>query len=189
MRHGAVMEPSEPVPVAVSAEWRSTAVTTDPPRSAEHLVWTVALKLAAATPLRAVALLAHGREAHWAFHPGEPALEVEILVLFDPWRFRTSDAVAISCEGRQVQVTDAGLKHDPRDGARIVAPERTRTREVTDFLQLPGHGISLAFAALADDDTETRPLGRWRIAPALVPALPGRLAPLASGYQSGTLIS
>jgi len=39
------------------------------------------------------------------------------------------------------------------------------------------------------DDTEARPLGRWRVAPEVAGQLPERFAPLASGYQSGTLVA
>ena len=57
------------------------------------------------------------------------------------------------------------------------------------MLQLAGHAISLAFIAFALADTEARPLGRWRVTPEAVAHLPERFAPLASGYQSGTLVA
>jgi hypothetical protein len=177
------------MPVTVAAEWRSTPVTTDPPRQAEHLEWEAAFRLAAPVEVRVVALLTHGGETHWGLQPDEPARELELRARFSPWRWRTSEAVAIQFAGRRVRVTDAVLKRDARDASTIVAPQQTQTREITDVLHLPGHGIALAFIAFALDDTEMRPLGRWRIAPEVAAQLSERLAPLASGYQSGTLIA
>ena len=177
------------MPVTVAAEWRSTPVTTDPPRRAEHLEWEVAFRLAAPAPVRVVALLTHGGETHWGLQPDEPARELELRARFSPWRWRTSESVAIQFAGRRVRVTDAVLKRDARDASTIVAPQQTETRAITGLLHLPAHVITLAFIAFALDDTEARPLGRWRIAPAAVAQLSERLAPLASGYQSGTLIA
>jgi hypothetical protein len=177
------------IPVAVSSAWRSTAVTTDPPRAAEHLVWQALFTLTAAEPIRVAAFLEHGGELHWALRPEEPARELELCARFSPWRFRTSEAVAINFEGRQIRVTDAVLKQDARDVAEIVAPTGAQTREITPVLRLPGHGVALAFLAFAEEDTETTRLGRWRLRPAVAAGLAERLAPLASGYQTGTLIA
>jgi hypothetical protein len=177
------------MPVTVEAEWRSTPVTTDPPRQAEHLEWEAAFRLSAPVDVRVVALLTHGGETHWGLQPDEPARELELRARFSPWRWRTSEAVAIQFAGRSVRVTDAVLKRDAREASTTVAPGQTQTREITELLQLPAHAITLAFIAFALDDTEGRPLGRWRIAPAATAQLAERLAPLASGYQSGTLIA
>jgi hypothetical protein len=163
-------------------------VTTDPPRTAEHLVWQAAFALAAPEPIRVAVLLEHGRELHWALRPDAAARELELCARFSPWRFRTSDAVAVEFEGRMIRVTDAALKQDARAVAAIVAPPGARTREPTWVLRLPAHGIALAFLAFAEDETEATRLGRWRPAASAVAGLPGRLAPLASGYQTGTLV-
>jgi hypothetical protein len=176
------------MPVAVSAGWSSTPVTTDPPRPAEHLEWQAAFTLRAAGPMRAAALLAHGGETQWVLQTHEPAAELELSAAFSPWRWRTSEAVQINFEGRRIRVTDAALKQDARDVASITAPQSARTGDVTSVLHLPGHAITLAFIAFAEDDTEIRRLGRWRVKPAAVAQLSEYLAPLASGYQTGTLV-
>jgi len=176
-------------PISVSAEWRSTAVTTDPPRLTEHLEWEAAFTLRALAPIRVAAILEHGGELHWGLQPGEPAQERELCATFSPWRWRTSEAVQISFAGRHIRITDAALKQDARDVATVTAHERVQTLEVVSVLSLPGHAIALAFIAFALDDTEARPLGRWRVAPEVAARLPERFAPLASGYQSGTLIA
>jgi hypothetical protein len=193
MRNGERMEPSASgptrVPVTVSVAWRSKRVTTDPPRHAEHLEWQVAFTLAAPRPIRVVALLTHGAETHWGLQPDEPATECALRAMFAPWTWRSSDAVGISFGFRRTRVTDAALKQDARDVATITAPERTETGAVTSVLELPGHAITLAFIALAQEDTEVRRLHRWRVKPAIAESLPAALAPLASGYQTGTLIA
>ena len=50
------------MPVTVSAEWHSTPVTTDPPRTAQHLEWRVTFLLRAPEPIYVAALLTHGGE-------------------------------------------------------------------------------------------------------------------------------
>jgi hypothetical protein len=177
------------IPVGVAHAWRSTAVTTDPPRHAEHLEWRAVFTLTAPAPIRVVALLERAGETQWGLHPEEPARELELSVRFAPWRWRTSDAVQIGFEGRKIRVIDRALKQDARDVAEITAPGRARTREITGVMRLPAHGIALAFLAFAEADTEATRLGRWRLSPAVAAELPARLAPLASGYQTGTLIA
>ena len=181
--------PAASIPVGVAVTWQSTAVTTDPPRRAEHLEWRAVFALSAPAPIRVVALLERGGETHWGLRPEEPARELELGVRFSPWRWRTSDGVEIGFEGRRIRVTDRALKQDARTVAEVVAPESSRTREITDVMRLPAHGIALAFLAFAQEDTETTRLGRWRLGPAVAAELPERLAPLASGYQTGTLIA
>jgi hypothetical protein len=176
------------MPVAVSVEWRSKRVTTDPPRYAEHLEWEAAIALRAPGPMRVAALLTHGNETHWGLQSDEPAAELELSAKFFPWRWRTSEAVQVSFEGRRTRVTDAALKQDARAVALVTAPASARTGEITSVLQLPAHAITLSFIAFAEGDTETRRLHRWRVKPAVMAQLAERLAPLASGYQSGTLV-
>jgi hypothetical protein len=188
MRHRAGVQLPEQAAVSVSVEWRSTAVTTDPPRSAEHLEWEARFTLAAPEALRVAALVEHGGETQWALGAHEPARKLELSATFSPWRWRTSDAVQIGFEGRRLRVDDRALKQDARNVAVVTAPGRALTGEVVHVLALPGHGIALAFIALAEGDTEERRLGRWRVTPAAVERLPAYLAPLASGYQTGTLI-
>lgn len=183
------MEQLTRTPVSVSVEWRSKAVTTDPPRTTEHLEWEAAVTLRAPAPIRAVALLEHGRETHWGLLPDEPAQELELSARFSPWRWRTSEAVQISFAGRHIRISDAALKQSARDVATIPAPGHTETREVMSVLRLDDHAITLAVIAFALADTEERPLGRWRVRPEVAAQLPGRFASLASGYQSGTLIA
>ena len=177
------------IPVGLAHAWRSTAVTTDPPRHAEHLEWQAVFTLTAPAPIRVVALMERGGETHWGLQPEEPARELELSVRFSPWRWRTSDAVQIGFEGRRIRVIDRALKQDARDVAEITAPGSARTREITGVMRLPAHGIALAFLAFSQEDTETTRLGRWRLSPAVAAELPERLAPLASGYQTGTLIA
>ena len=177
------------IPVGVAVAWHSKAVTTDPPRLAEHLEWQAVFTLSSPAPIRAVALMERGGELQWGLRPEEPALELELCARFFPWRWRTSDAVQIGFEGRRTRVTDRALKQDARDVAEIVAPASTQTRELARVMRLPAHEIALAFLAFADEDTETTRLGRWRVRPAVADELPERLAPLASGYQSGTLVA
>lgn len=191
MRHSGVMSSAGTaaiLPVAVSHAWQSTPVRTDPPRTAEHLVWQAAFALSAATPIRVAALLEHRGELHWALRPEDAACELELCARFAPWRFRTSEAVAINFEGRQIRVTDAALKQDARAVAEIVAPARAQTRAVTTVLRLPAHGLALAFLAVAEDETETTRLGRWRLRASVAETLDERLGPLASGYQTGTVV-
>lgn len=192
MRHGAGMESVvhelTRMPLAVSVEWRSKAVTTDPPRTTQHLEWHAALTLRAAEPMRVAALVEHGGETQWALGTREPTHELELSVHFVPWRWRTSDAVQVNFEGRRIRVDDRALKQDARDVATITAPESARTGEVTSVLHLPGHAIVLSFIAFAEDDTESRRLGRWRVRPEVAAQLAERFVPLASGYQTGTLV-
>lgn len=176
------------MPVAVSAEWRSTPVTTDPPRTAQHLEWAVAFTLGAPEPMCVAALLTHGAEMHWGLRVDEPAAELELRATFSPWRWRTSEGMLINFEGRRTRVTDAALKQDARDVATITAPASAQTGEVTNVLSIPAHGITLAFVAFARGDTEMRRLGRWQVRPAVVGQLSASLAPLASGYQTGTVV-
>ena len=145
------------MPVTVSAEWHSTPVTTDPPRTAQHLEWRVTFLLRAPEPIYVAALLTHGGEMHWGLKIDEPAGEVELRATFSPWRFRTSEGVQVDFEGRRTRVTDAVLKQDARDVATITAPASTRTGEITEVLSMPGHAITLAFVAFAEGDTETAP--------------------------------
>jgi hypothetical protein len=176
------------MPVTVSAGWHSTSVTTDPPRTAQHLEWEIAFTLGAPEPICVAALLTHGTETHWSLRNDEPAADLELRATFSPWRWRTSEDVQINFEGRRTRVTDAALKQDARDVATITAPESAQTGEVTDVLSIPAHGITLAFVAFARGDTEARRLGRWQVRPAVVVQLSASLAPLASGYQTGTVI-
>ena len=177
------------MPVTVSAEWHSTPVTTDPPRTAQHLEWRVTFLLRAPEPIYVAALLTHGGEMHWGLKIDEPAREVELRATFSPWRFRTSEGVQVDFEGRRTRVTDAALKQDARDVATISAPASTRTGEITEVLSMPGHAITLAFVAFAQADTETRRLGRWQVRAEVVAHLSANLAPLASGYQTGTVVA
>ncbi len=184
------MQPSSGMtrmPVTISVAWRSRSVTTDPPRASQHLEWEVAFALTASEPMRVAALAEHGSETQWVLVSGEPAREVELSAQFAPWRFRTSDAVHVGFEGRRIRVDDRALKQDARNVAQVTAPERAETGRVTGILALPGHAIRLAFIAFAQDDAEVRRLGRWRVDPAVAASLPAPLAPLASGYQTGTL--
>jgi hypothetical protein len=193
MRHrGGVESPASAeasIPVGVAVAWRSKAVTTDPPRHAEHLEWQAVFTLTAPAPIRVVALLERGGETHWGLRPEEPARELELSARFFPWRWRTSDAVQVGFEGRRTRVTDRALKQDARAVAEIVAPASARTRQRTELMRLPAHAIVLAFLAFAQEDTETTRLGRWRLSAAVASELPELLAPLASGYQSGTLVA
>jgi hypothetical protein len=177
------------MPVVVSAEWRSTSVTTDPPRTAQHLEWRVAFLLSAPEPICVAALLTHGGEMHWSLKVDEPTAEVELGASFSPWRFRTSEGVQIDFEGRRTRVTDAALKQDARAVATITAPATAQTGDITELLTMADHGIALAFVAFAQADTETRRLGRWQVRPAVVAQLSASLAPLASGYQTGTVVA
>jgi hypothetical protein len=177
------------IPVGVAVAWHSKAVTTDPPRLAEHLEWQAVFTLTAPAPIRAVALLERGGETHWGLRPEAPARELELCARFFPWRWRTSDAVQIGFEGRRTRVTDRALKQNAREVAEIVAPATAQTRELAHVMRLPAHAIALAFLAFAEEDTETTRLGRWRLSRAVAAELPARLAPLASGYQSGTLVA
>lgn len=175
------------MPLAVSVAWRSRSVTTDPPRTSQHLEWEVAFALAASEPMRVAALAEHGSETQWVLVTGEPAHELELRAQFAPWRFRTSDTVHVGFEGRRIRVDDRALKQDARNVAQVTAPQRAETGKVTGVLALPGHAIRLAFIAFAEGDTEVRRLDRWRVDPAVAALLPAPLAPLASGYQTGTL--
>ena len=87
------------MPVAVSAEWSSTPVTTDPPRVAEHLEWDVAFTLRAPGPICVAALLMRGSETHWGLQTAAPAAELELRASFSPWRWRTSEGVQINFQG------------------------------------------------------------------------------------------
>jgi len=176
------------IPVAVSVEWHSKAVTTDPPRYDEHLEWEVRFTLTAPQPLRVAALVTRGGETQWALGAQEPAREVELTAKFRPWRWRTSDAVHVNFEGRRTRVDDRALKQDARNVAVVTAPQQAPTCEVVPVLDVPAHGIALAFIAFAERDTEVRRLGRWRVNPAVTSQLAEHLAPLASGYQTGTLV-
>ena len=141
--------------MTVSAEWHSTPVTTDPPRTAQHLEWRVMFLLRAPEPIYVAALLTHGGEMHWGLKIDEPAGEVELTATFSP----------------------------------ITAPASTRTGEITEVLSMPGHAITLAFVAFAQGDTETRRLGRWQVRAEVVAHLSANLAPLACGYQTGTVVA
>ena len=126
---------------------------------------------------------------HWGLKIESPRARSSSGPQFSPWRFRTSEGVQVDFEGRRTRVTDAVLKQDARDVATITAPASTRTGEITEVLSMPGHAITLAFVAFAERDTETRRLGRWQVRPDVVAHLSANLAPLASGYQTGTVVA
>jgi hypothetical protein len=175
------------VPRAVSLEWRSKIVTTDPPRYPEHKEWSLRVNLAAATPIRVGVFLSRGARTSWGLQPHEPSAETCLRVHFFPWSWNQSDDVQITLGGQRTVVTDAALKEDPRSVVRLLAAASVTTGEIFDVVELPAHRVRLAALAVAGEDTERRRQDRWLIKPSLAESLPPLGIPLTSGRQTGTI--
>jgi hypothetical protein len=173
------------LPLAIDTEWLSKTVTTDPPRYTPHLEWTLRFALAATDPLRAVVFIQTPAEVTWGLMATDPANTPWLEVKFFPYDWAKSDDVQISFEWQRVAVTDRKLKEDPRTAATVVAPKEATTGVVVPVVELPNHVLTLSLLALAEQDTENRREGRWRLKPALAHSLPSYGDALASGHQSG----
>jgi len=173
------------LPVRVSDRWIDKTVTTDPPRYTPHTEWSLALKLAAATPLRVAVFLDRGRETAWGLWSGAASSEIELSAKFFPHDWARSDDVQINFEWQRHTVTDASLKSDPRESVIVTTPPSSETGEVFTVAELPAHEIVLKVLAIVEGDTEARRQDRWRIKPEFSASLPDELIPLTSGSQSG----
>lgn len=175
------------VPLRLASDWRSKTVTTDPPRYTPHQEWSVALTLAASTPIRVAVFLDDGREIAWGLSADPSSTEPELRASFFPYDWSQSDDVQVNFGWQRRTVTDAALKNDPREIVRLTSPDAATTGTVVCLAELPSHGIALSAMAIAETDTERRREGRWRLKPELAAALPEHLRPLASGHQSGVI--
>lgn len=175
------------LPLAIETEWRSKTVTTDPPRYTPHLEWAVGFKLTAADPVRAVVFIEEAGEVAWGLVAGEPSPTLLVEVKFFPYDWAKSDDVQVNFEWQRRSVTDRALKEDPRAVVKVVAPTEATIGAVVPVIELPPHSLTLSLLAVAEDDTENRREGRWRLKPALADALPAFGDALASGHQTGVI--
>jgi hypothetical protein len=175
------------VPLDLSVEWLPKTVTTEPPKYIAHTEWTLALRVMAATPVRAAVFLTRGPDTEWGLRPDEAATEIVLPASFFPHDWSSSDEVQVNFGWRMATVTDPALKSDPREVVKVTAPTTAETGEVFQVAELPPHAITLAAIAIVDRDIERRRLDRWRIKPELASKLPEQLAPLTSGHQSGVV--
>jgi hypothetical protein len=175
------------VPCALSIEWRSKTVTTDPPRYTPHTEWSLCVTLAAPTPVRVAVFISDGAQTFWGLEPNEPAAETRVTAKFFPANWNKSDEVGITLGWQRIAVTDAALKEDPRRAVTLLAPASVTTGEIFGVVELPAHDVRLASLAVAEEDTERRRLDRWRIKPGLAESLPRLALPLTSGKQNGII--
>lgn len=173
------------VPLQVSVDWLSKIVTIDPPRYTPHTEWSLALTLAASTPVRVAVFLRCGRETAWGLSSNPASTEPTLRAEFFPHAWTRSDDVQINFGWQRITVTDAGLKHDPRTRVMVAAPPTVETGEVFTVAEVPAHEIVLEALAIVEDDTERRRQDRWRIKPEFSATLSDSLIPLTSGRQSG----
>lgn len=61
------------VPIAVSVEWLSKTVTTDPPKLTPHEEWRLSITLVAQVAIRAAVMLYIGGEVSWGLWHEEPS--------------------------------------------------------------------------------------------------------------------
>ncbi len=174
-------------PLVASFAWIDKTVTTDPPRYVAHLEWSLAVHVTSPTPLRPAVLVTHAGETSWGLVAAAPSTDLALRVAFFPHDWSTSDVVQVSFEWQRVAVTDARLKEDPRGAVEVRLPPRPISGEPIPVVAVPDHDLELAVLVLAEQDTESRRMGRWRIKPALATELPEDLMPLASGHQHGVI--
>jgi hypothetical protein len=173
------------IPLQVDADWRGKTVTTDPPRYTPHTEWSLVIGLRTSTRIHAAVFLSYGQETFWELHPSPAARAIELTVSFFPHDWMQSDEVQIAFGGPRINVTDRGLKHDPPKIVVVRTPREPETGVMVAVAEVPAHGILLEVLALVELDIEPRRQDRWRVKPELRTGLPDRLAPLASGRQSG----
>jgi hypothetical protein len=175
------------VPLRASFEWIDKTVTTDPPRYAPHTEWSLAVRVTAPTRLRAVVLVICAGETSWGLVDAAPSTDLGLRVAFSPHDWSTSDVVHVSFEWQRAAVTDARLKEDPRNAVEVGLPPRPSSGEPIPVVELAAHDVELAVLVLAEQDTESRRMDRWRIKPEFATGLPEDLVPLASGHQHGVI--
>jgi hypothetical protein len=173
------------VPVALSGEWISKTVTTDPPRYTPHLEWRYLVSLHAPTPVRAVVLMRQGGALLWGLVAAKPDAVVRLGIAFFAHDWTSSDAVQVSFGWQRATVVDAALKADPRSVVSAALPSQETTGNEIPVLELPSHDLHLATLVVVEADTERRRLDRWRIKSDFAEALAPDLAELTSGHQHG----
>lgn len=173
------------LPVEIEAGWRSRRYTTDPPRYVPFDVWTLVVTLRCAAPIRVAALFAEGDKLCWTNRRSPPgAIDHELSARFGPNDWLGSDEVHLSFDGAGAWLTDSELKLDPRPLVRLERAEAVTGRPAI-VATIPRFGIAFGAIAFAQEDTERRRQGRWRVRPRLSSELPPELQGLTSGYQSG----
>jgi hypothetical protein len=171
--------------VEITADWDKRGYTTDPPRYVPFDVWSLVIRLRCAAPIRVVTLFAEGEHLHWANERGSPgAADHALSARFAPKDWLHSDDVQLSFGAGRTWLTDGDLKLDPRPLVRLDRSEALTGRPVV-VATAERFGIALGIIAFAEEDTERRRQGRWRVKPPLSAALPAGLQGLASGHQSG----
>jgi hypothetical protein len=111
------------LPLAVSTEWLSKTVTTDPPRLTPHEEWRLAIRLAASVEFRVAVVLYSPAKGRWGLRPEHPASDAEIMLHFFPHSWSSSDLVQINWGWQRITVTDPEMKLDPRAYATLLEPE------------------------------------------------------------------
>jgi hypothetical protein len=175
------------VPCALSVQWRSKIVTTDPPRYTPHTEWSLCVDLAAAAPIRVAVFISDRAQTSWGVQATEPSTETSLTAHFFPASWKDSDEVFITLGWQRMTVTDAALKQDPRQVVTLLAPTRIETGQTFKVAELQAHGVLLAALTVAEEDTERRRQDRWRIKPELAASLPPPAVPLTSGKQTGII--
>jgi hypothetical protein len=175
------------LPVDAASEWVEKVVTSDPPRYLPHSEWDLAVRLTGSTPMRSVVFIRTDHDTLWGPVDAEPSNEVALRAAFRPTSWADSNNVHVSFGWQQVVVADRRLKLEPRECVRISLPSTVTTGVLVPVATMAEHRIAIEVLLLAEEDTERRRLGRWRVKPSAIQALPEQFGPLASGHQHGVL--
>lgn len=171
----------------IMADWHEREYTTDPPRYVPFSVWSLDVRIRCAAPLRIVTLFTEGEQLHWANRRSPPgATDHQLSARFGPEDWLHSDDVQLSFGAGRTWLTDPDLKRDPRPLLRLDCAGTETGRPFT-VATAERFAITLGMIAFAEEDTERRRQGRWRVRPNLSAALPAGLQGLTSGHQSGEM--
>lgn len=171
--------------VEITTGWHEREYTTDPPRYVPFRVWSLVIRLHCAAPIRLVTLFAEGEQLHWANERSSPgATDHELSARFNPKDWLRSDDVHLSFGAGRTWLTDPDLKRDPRPLVRLDCGG-TETGRAFTVATAERFAITLGMIAFAEEDTEKRRQGRWRVRPHLSAALPAGLQGLTGGRQTG----
>jgi hypothetical protein len=174
------------IPIAVSAAWITTVVSTQPPLYPNHEEKSLVVRIVADEPVLIARIVDDGQRLFFARDRVAAAgQEIDQRLSFFPSSWDSSDDVQINFAGIRVGVTSAELKRDPAayvavssfDGATTVS-----LIEVAALKQPRPIRISI-FPVLRRDVEVTR--SRWRLASGHEDDVPEGLGFLFTGRQSG----
>jgi hypothetical protein len=122
----------------------------------------------------------------WGLVARTPSATPTLEAKFAPYDWGKSDDVQVRFEWARLRVSDPQLKDDPRRVVTAVAATEGETAARIPVAKLHSHDLTLAVMAFAEQDTERRRQGRWRLRPAAAEAVTPLGSLLASGRQHGT---